>query len=1379
MTQTTSPLDDPRVLEAMRDYQASLDAGQKPDREAFLTRYPDIAGTLAGCLDALEFMHAAAPSLAAVAPPQAASTDSSEIQPELPLGDFRLVREIGRGGMGIVYEAMQQSLGRRVALKVLPFAAALDNKQIQRFKNEAQAAAHLQHPHIVPVYAVGCERGVHYYAMQMIDGRTLASLIGELRRQEKPAAQPPIATAPYQPVPAEVAKPPAVKERAEVDSWPTATELVLPLPPTSDDIPPTIAKGALPTERTAEDPARCRAVAALGIQAAEALEHAHQLGIVHRDIKPGNMLLDASGQLWVTDFGLAQMQGGVNLTMSGDLIGTLRYMSPEQALAQRIGVDHRTDIYSLGATLYELLTLTPAFPGNDRQELLRQIAFDEPRLPRQVNPAIPVDIETIVLKAMEKNPAERYATAQELADDLQRFLKDEPIRAKRATLVQRLRKWAIRHKPVVATAAAAVAVILLLGVVNLAISYKLLDQEQGRTKEQRDQALEAKAKARERLRDSLIAQAQAGRLSGLAGQRFKSLEALTEATRITRELGGGEEDILKLRNEAIACLCLPDLRRRPEYDRYTAEQTGGVLDSQLQRYAVGDGQGDIIIHRIPGDQEIARLQGPGVRASSLVFSPNGQFLAAVYPRDAEGKRGQVFVWDLKRCQVVLRLPPEIADPYLVWSPDDRRLGALHHSPIREIALYDVEAHKEIQGISTVPFYATAFDPNGKRLAILAPAGQVQIRDVETGRVLDHFQFPVDAKRLAWGCDGRFLVASYAEPRLQINGWPIYLWDVPARRMKILEGHRNTVIHVAFSHAGNLLASNGWDGTIRLWNPWTGKEVLRTEGDWGGPWFSHDDHFLQVGVGWSGVQHCWEVRSGREFRQLYTPTEKTLSLGGIQFSPDGRFLAATCSDGVRLWDVASGKHAAWLSPDTAGSFSFDPSGKYIVTRGSVGNYRWPLSLEVYETERRLRIGPPEKIPAENPTTGRRDRRVPSPDGKWLVSSSDKGVRVWDARSGKPVRDLTDKRAGLWFSPDGQWLVTSSDQGYLFWQTDSWTLRHEFPKAKDPEQIPAFVAFSTDSKLTALYCSAWDVRLIHLATGREIARLPNPEPCPLSTLTFNPDGTQLAAPTRTQSIQLWDLHAIREQLRNMDLDWDLESYPARGPIQNSKPLEIQADLGHMWNKEKYGLIIAFFPFYAEAYYQRGLAHARVLKWRQAIDDFSMAVTLNSKHANAYYARELIGSSPADLGGGVGSIDSALAPGPNDDYKTYNNLAWVLATCPELRFRNPTRALELAKRAIERPHRIDCYNTLGVAYYRVGNWKEAIEYLEKAESLEPGQHLAFNAYFLSMAHWKLGETDKALQLYTQGVSWTEKNRPSDEELRRFRAEAEELLGIRAKKN
>ena len=422
--------DDPRVLAAVQEYLALLQTGPAPSRAEFVGRYPEIAGVLAECLEGLAFVQAAAPALSDPLAGQGSPLPGAGDGPLVgTLGDFRLLREVGRGGMGIVYEAEQVSLGRRVALKVLPFAATMDPRQLQRFHNEARAAAGLHHTNIVPVHGVGCERGVHYYAMQFIEGRTLADLIAQQQ-----------GTSPSQ-VP--------TMDAAEAGAAAASA--------------PTVPRAAQATSAAPRDAAYFRRAAEWGIQAAEALDCAHTLGVVHRDVKPANLMVDATGRLWVTDFGLAQVQSDVRLTMTGDLVGTLRYMSPEQALAKRVVIDHRTDVYSLGATLYELLTLRPAYAGHDRQELLRQIAFEEPRPPRRLNKAIPAELETIVLKTMEKSPQDRYATAQELADDLRRWLEDRPIQARRPSWRQAATKWTRRNRPLVGAAAAVLLLVAVLG----------------------------------------------------------------------------------------------------------------------------------------------------------------------------------------------------------------------------------------------------------------------------------------------------------------------------------------------------------------------------------------------------------------------------------------------------------------------------------------------------------------------------------------------------------------------------------------------------------------------------------------------------------------------------------------------------------------------------------------------------------------------------------------------------------------------------------------------------------------------------------------------------------------------------------------------------
>ncbi len=452
-------IDDPdredRRNQVLLAYVEALEEGREPDRGRLLASHPDLRPDLEAFLAGHdEVARLTAPLRAGrVGDAHGLIGASREETDDIPagigdLGDFRLLREVGRGGMGVVYEAEQISLRRRVALKVLPFAAAIDPRRLQRFKTEALAAAHVQHEKIVPVHAVGCERGVHYYAMQFIEGQSLAALIGELR---------------------------GLRDERRDDA--AVTDAAIGRPESHSGGMATSAATTISRERSADRLRYYDRVAGLGRQAALALEHAHQAGIVHRDVKPGNLLLDLRGQLWITDFGLAQVTGDVGLTITGEMLGTLRYASPEQVFATRGIVDHRSDVYSLGATLYELLTLRPPFDGRDRHALIRQIAADEPASPRSLEPSIPAGLETIVLKALRKEPAERYATAQEMADDLERFLARRPIVARRPTPSERLRSWSRRHPTIVGSGMVA---LILLSAASL-VSTAIVRREQAKT----------------------------------------------------------------------------------------------------------------------------------------------------------------------------------------------------------------------------------------------------------------------------------------------------------------------------------------------------------------------------------------------------------------------------------------------------------------------------------------------------------------------------------------------------------------------------------------------------------------------------------------------------------------------------------------------------------------------------------------------------------------------------------------------------------------------------------------------------------------------------------------------------------------------------------
>ncbi|MGB7327279.1 MAG: serine/threonine-protein kinase [Rubripirellula sp.] len=431
--------DDDQVVNAVKRYMRMLDHGNAPSLDEYLAKHADIADQLRPSLEGLAMIHAMGPPKpAAMVAPDAEFTAK-------PIGDFQIVGELGRGGMGVVYEAIQLSLGRRVALKVLPFASGLDEVRLQRFRNEAHAAAALHHTNIVPVYAVGSDRGVHYYAMQLIDGQTLSDLIGSVRESNSPSK--------------------IISEKSKVV-----------------DAGETVA--VRHTESTALNTNADRrryyhSMVRMAVQAAHALDHAHGYGVIHRDIKPANLLLDSVGKLWVTDFGLAQVQDTTSsLTRTGDPMGTLRYMSPEQASGNRAVLDHRTDIYSLGVTLYEMLTLRPAIRGDGYREMLNEIADQEPLSPKSIETSLPIELDTIVRKAIAKLPTERYATAGDFADDLQSWLDDKPIKAKPPTTLERLAKWRRRNNGIVAVASG----LLLVSTLALSATTLMIWREQRATR---------------------------------------------------------------------------------------------------------------------------------------------------------------------------------------------------------------------------------------------------------------------------------------------------------------------------------------------------------------------------------------------------------------------------------------------------------------------------------------------------------------------------------------------------------------------------------------------------------------------------------------------------------------------------------------------------------------------------------------------------------------------------------------------------------------------------------------------------------------------------------------------------------------------------------
>ncbi|OYP39079.1 serine/threonine-protein kinase [Rhodopirellula sp. MGV] len=400
MTRHLTAAQKERLAVLLDDYLTRLEQGTPPSVEDLVTDDPELLEPLRSYINGLEELHQVA---AGFTPRQDLTREADDCDSSTTiLGDFRLIEEVGRGGMGVVYRAEQISLDRTVAIKLLPFAAVLDARQITRFKHEAQAAAQLHHPCIVPVYTVGTDRGVNYYAMQFIDGESFSEWI-EARRQN--------------------------------NQFPDVEHCI-------DDV----------------------------IQIAGALHAAHETGVVHRDIKPSNLMRGHDGKVWVTDFGLARCQSEATMTRTGDIVGTMKYMSPEQARGESAIVDGRTDVYSLGVTLYEMLCLRPAFDGGEMPVVLRQIEEHHPRPMRSIREDIPKAVATVIDKAMSKARDDRYDTALQFADDLRRAIAGQPTIARAPTQLDRIAHWALARKRGVAAGAA----VLLTLLVVLAISTGLI-----------------------------------------------------------------------------------------------------------------------------------------------------------------------------------------------------------------------------------------------------------------------------------------------------------------------------------------------------------------------------------------------------------------------------------------------------------------------------------------------------------------------------------------------------------------------------------------------------------------------------------------------------------------------------------------------------------------------------------------------------------------------------------------------------------------------------------------------------------------------------------------------------------------------------------------
>jgi WD40 repeat protein/tetratricopeptide (TPR) repeat protein len=937
---------------------------------------------------------------------------------------------------------------------------------------------------------------------------------------------------------------------------------------------------------------------------ARAIHTAHQQGVVHRDLTPANVILSSDDIPKITDFGLAKLiiGGGDLRTQTGELLGTPGYMAPEQAASRREAIGVATDVYALGAILYELLAGRPPFKAESPIETLRQVVSEEPVAPSRLRPKLPRDLETICLKCLRKEPRQRYASALALAEDLRRFQDGRPILARRSGSFERALRWC-RRNPALATASIAAVLLTTLLAIGSTIAAWIyrhqrndLQYETQRTNISLQRAEAAERKARAALGKSLLAEGAALARSGLMGQRFDSLDRLAQAARELRGDPGSRTSLPDLRDSAIAALALSDLR--PLRHQTVGAVFSTACDRELERFAVIEIKSrQAVVRRLDDNRELFRVPRPevGFWYAFPRFSPDGQYLLIQYYIDDENMA--LDVWHLQRRERVLH--EMVRSVAHAFHPDGRRL--VFAAAARDLVVWDLLARRAVERLP-LDFRPSdlGFDPEGGRIAVNAanPPFQLQIRHFRTGRVLARWTDDVGAGRVSWSQDGRLLAVSHYDGR-------VFVWDVERGRLaSVLQGHTSMVVGCRFAPAGHLLATWSWDGSIRLWNAAAGQNLLSTPGAESS--FSADGRRLAFVYG--PALHVCDLAAGQDVRTLNpgllgnrTAATENASVHAAGFSPDGRIVALAAREDVYLNDPLNDRELARLKTGVCSTLLFDWDGGYLITCGDQGLLRWPIRRDPEGKAEALRIGPPELLqeltPVQPPsvaswlpdhrtlavtdninarvllvdTTHTRQPaiRVPalssgpnrrmtsiavSPDGRWAAAGGWKeaGIYVWDLtrrrheRILSPGSDEGETSTVVAFSPDGRWLVSYSTNldapGYYFFEVGTWK-RGPLISNRLMAGLSA-PAFSADGRLVALCVSSQQIQLAETATFRAIAHLTTLQPLGATPLAFSPDGTKLIAATNLGTALMWDLRRIRDQLGTMDLDLDQPSFPPEG-------------------------------------------------------------------------------------------------------------------------------------------------------------------------------------------------------------------------------------------
>ncbi len=1044
-------------------FSARLEQGQRPSIEEYMLKYPQHAKQIEAVLPALVALENVDSQ------PNHRKLVVDDSIPEV-FGDYRIIQEIGRGGMGIVLEAEHAIMRRRVALKVLPKSLAERPNYLNRFLTEARSAGQLHHTNIVPVFEVGEAAGLNFYAMQFIHGENLDRVIQDVKalRDERLAggitennavrdgglshilARELLSAN----ISSEVPQNASSQNDELVNASPKADGLDCPnekqgtLAAQSERAPTTVfAPTSSSVSRTRI--AYHHRVAAVGVQVAEALDYAHHHGVLHRDVKPANLILDTDGNVWITDFGLAKFDAH-DLTQTGDIVGTLRYMAPERFAGE---ADPRSDIYSLGLSLYELCTLRCAFDAN-RGTMVQEVADRSTVVwPRTIDDTIPADLETIILKSIEPQPERRYQSAAALAEDLQLFLADRPIKARRASWLEKC--WRIcRRNPVASTLTACIACMLVM------IAAGSLHYAQNEIKERKE--------SQKSLYFSKLDQARMRRLSQRPGQRFETIQAIKDAADLLPKLDFDSEQkreaLFNLRSEFVAALSLTDLEQVWSYKTQANWGTPSevVFDSSGERYAIGNVDGRIQVRNSDDHQVIVELPSPRTSENcwAMKFSPDSRFLVASYhPPNAGRARMLMAVWELAQGDEPIF---ESTATYDYCFSDDSCLLAVAYAKKCDVVEL---ASKETVNTMVPTFVEEAaprrimFNHDASTLAVSKmSAGVVEFWSVEPDpQLIRTIETTQNVYSMDWDSERELFVTGGTRGNLYF--WRGSLDGEPEE----LELHQNTIFRVDIHPKRELVVTSAWDATSRLTDLLAKKEVLRMEDvivlDSG---FSAN---ARIGFIQGANIGVWEI--AKPVIDVYSGAKGGSRLAA--FHPRyPHVLAMTADDSVEFWDTNEKRILFALSEIVVKEIAFSKNGEKLFLSTSEGLKRFDVEVE-FESD-------PTSIVVGNPVTWideETERFDITSDGKTMVVGVGTHVRAIDLETGTLGAKFVGHHglSQVSVTADDRYLLTGTWHGHgiKIWDMKSGEML-EFADAETESSVAVPHPFEAD----VFYAGRDDVR-----------------------------------------------------------------------------------------------------------------------------------------------------------------------------------------------------------------------------------------------------------------------------------------------------------------